>query len=506
MLAFIGRRISLAVLILFGSTYLTYQLAAYSGDPLAAIRESTDPKKEVIIAELTRTLQLDVPPPARYFLWLQKALQGDFGDTVLLRFPVIDQIATAIPITIRLLTISTILAIVLGITFGVLSAIRQYSRLDYSLTFLSFLLFSLPIFWVAVMLKEYMAIQFNDFLANPTIDLVSNLVIATVLSVIITGFVSGTRKRVLITFGVSFVTVFLVFAGASATGWFSNPSLGIFGVTLLGAACSVGFTHVFTGLANKKALGAGLTSVALGAAFYYPFAAIAGPGTNYPLVAAMALLMLSVSYFVGYFFTKIDKGPVIRVSMLSAFFVSLFTVLEKLMSTWEEYYKLSDGRPIQTMGSYNITILSNDFWINNLDLLTHLILPTTALTLISFAGYLRYSRASVLEVLSMDYIRTARAKGMPEREVILRHALRNAMIPLTTLIAFDIAGLVGGAIITESVFGWRGMGSLANEAIQSQDLNLLMGTFSITAFLAVMATLAADLIYSTLDPRIRIRK
>jgi peptide/nickel transport system permease protein len=220
----------------------------------------------------------------------------------------------------------------------------------------------------------------------------------------------------------------------------------------------------------------------------------------------MALLMVSSSYFVGYFFTKIDKGPVIRVSMLSAFFVALFTMLEKFMQTWDTYYKLSDGRPIQTMGSYNITIESNDFWVTNLDLLTHLILPTTALTLISFAGYLRYSRASVLEVLSMDYIRTARAKGMPEREVILRHALRNAMIPLTTLIAFDIAGLVGGAIITESVFGWRGMGSLANEAIQSQDLNLLMGTFSITAFLAVMATLAADLIYSTLDPRIRIRK
>jgi peptide/nickel transport system permease protein len=220
----------------------------------------------------------------------------------------------------------------------------------------------------------------------------------------------------------------------------------------------------------------------------------------------MAILMLSSSYFVGYFFTKIDKGPVIRVSMLSAFFVGLFTVLDKLMQTWDKYYELSNGRPIETMGSYNITLKSNDFWIVNLDLLTHLILPTTALTLISFAGYLRYSRASVLEVLSMDYIRTARAKGMPEREVILRHALRNAMIPLTTLIAFDIAGLLGGAIITEAVFGWRGMGSLANEAIVTQDLNLLMGTFSITAFLAVMATLAADLIYSTLDPRIRIRK
>jgi peptide/nickel transport system permease protein len=300
--------------------------------------------------------------------------------------------------------------------------------------------------------------------------------------------------------------VFVLFAAAGATQWFRYPSLGIFGITILGAACAVGFTHVFTGLSNKKALGAGLTSVALGAAVYYPFMGLAGPGTNYQLMVAFAVLMLSSSYFVGYFFTKIDKGPVIRVAMLSAFFTALFTVLEKLMQTWDAYYELSNGRPIQTMGSYNITLESNDFWVVNLDLLTHLILPTTALTLISFAGYLRYSRASVLEVLSMDYIRTARAKGMPEREVILRHALRNAMIPLTTLIAFDIAGLVGGAIITESVFGWRGMGSLANEAIVTQDLNLLMGTFSITAFLAVMATLAADLIYSTLDPRIRIRK
>jgi peptide/nickel transport system permease protein len=191
--------------------------------------------------------------------------------------------------------------------------------------------------------------------------------------------------------------------------------------------------------------------------------------------------------------------------MLSAVFVSLYTVLDRFMQSWQQYFVETDGRPIQTMSAYNITLESNDFWIVNLDIITHLILPTTALTLISFAGYLRYSRASVLEVLSMDYVRTARAKGIPEREVILRHALRNAMIPLTTLIAFDIAGILGGAIITENVFGWRGMGSLAAEAIGAQDLNLLMGTFSITAFLAVMATLAADVIYTVLDPRIRIR-
>ncbi|MBJ7280930.1 MAG: ABC transporter permease, partial [Rhodoluna sp.] len=194
--------------------------------------------------------------------------------------------------------------------------------------------------------------------------------------------------------------------------------------------------------------------------------------------------------------------------MITALLTSLLTIIDKFMQTWKPYYENGavGGRPIQTQGSLNILLESNDFWILNMDLLAHIFLPTVALTLISFAGYLRYSRGSLLEVLGMDYIRTARAKGLPEREVILRHAFRNAMIPLTTLVAFDIAGLLGGAIITESIFGWRGMGSLFNEAIQGQDLNLLMGTFSITAFLAVMATLAADLIYSSLDPRIRIRK
>lgn len=490
---------------MFGSTYLTYQLAAYSGDPLAGVRESTDPKKEVIIAELTKTLQLDVPPPARYFLWLQKAIQGDFGNTVILRLPVVDQIAAAIPITLRLVLAASILSVVIGISFGVLSAIRQYSRLDNSLTLLSFFLFSLPIFWIAVMLKEFMAIRFNDFLVNPTIDIVANILISAVIAVIITGFVSGTRKRVLITWSVTFSLFVTVFFLASVTAWFRYPSMGIIGIAVLGVACSLGFTHLFSGLGNKKALGAGLASVVLGLIAYYPFQALAGPGTNYQLMLALAVVMLSSSYFIGYFFTKIDKGPVIRVSMLTAFMVALFTVTDKLMQTWDNYFKLSDGRPIQTQGSYNITIVSNDFWVNNLDLVTHLFLPTTALAL-GFAGYLRYSRASMLEVLNMDYIRTARAKGMPEREVVLRHAIRNAMLPLTTLLTFEVAGLIGGAIITEGIFGWRGMGSLSNEAIQSQDLNLLMATFAISAFLTIMATLVADLLYSVLDPRIRIRK
>lgn len=512
MLAYIGRRISIAILILFGSTFITYNLEAFAGDPLAQYRESQEQNKAFLIKELTHRLNLDVPPPARYFLWLKGILNvftghADFGSTIT-KLPVIDQVAAAIPTTIRLVTVSTVLAIVLGITFGVLSAIRQYSRLDYSLTFLSFFLFSLPIFWVAVLLKEFLAIKFNDFLANPVIDIWWSLGTSAVLAFVLAGFISGSRRRVLVSWGASFAMFAILLNAISATEWLRNPSIGIVPIGLMGVGIAYGVAHTFAGLSNKKALGAGFTAVGFAVGMYYPFQFLAEGNTTYAVVVSLAVLVIVVSYFIGYFFTKVDRGPVIQVAMITAFLTSFLTVIDKFMQTWKPYYSNGavDGRPIQTQGSLNILLKSNDFWINNLDLLTHIFLPTAALTLISFAGYLRYSRGSLLEVLSMDYIRTARAKGLPEREVILRHAFRNAMIPLTTLVAYDIAGILGGAIITEAVFGWRGMGSLFNEAIQSQDLNLLMGTFSITAFLAVMATLAADLIYSSLDPRIRIRK
>jgi peptide/nickel transport system permease protein len=126
--------------------------------------------------------------------------------------------------------------------------------------------------------------------------------------------------------------------------------------------------------------------------------------------------------------------------------------------------------------------------------------------LVSVAGYVRYSRASLLEVLNQDYIRTARAKGLTERTVIMRHAFRNSLIPLTTIMAFDFAGLLGGAIITEQVFAWRGMGTLFNTGLAKFDLNLVMAVVLITSVSALLFNLVADLVYSALDPRIRVTK
>jgi peptide/nickel transport system permease protein len=181
-------------------------------------------------------------------------------------------------------------------------------------------------------------------------------------------------------------------------------------------------------------------------------------------------------------------------------------ILDKLMRTWEPYFNTDavNGRPVPTVGQTNSLLESDDYWISLLDVAMHLVLPTIALTAISFAGYIRFSRGTMLEVLNQDYIRTARAKGLNERTVIMRHAFRNTMIPMTTIIVVDFASILGGAIITERVFGWTGMGTLFNTAINSFDLNLLMGVFFLTASLALVANLVADLLYSVMDPRIRV--
>lgn len=205
-------------------------------------------------------------------------------------------------------------------------------------------------------------------------------------------------------------------------------------------------------------------------------------------------------------FNQIDRGPIIRTNVITVTIIGLLIVVDKLMQAWRPYIQSDDinYRPISTFGQSTSWLNEVPFWVRFLDIVLHMILPTIALTLISFAGYIRFSRGTLLEVLNQDYIRTARAKGLNERTVIMRHAFRNTMIPLTTIMVTDIAAIVGGAIITEQVFGWYGMGTLFNKAITSFDLNLLMGVILFLSTLAILANLIADLLYSVLDPRIRV--
>jgi peptide/nickel transport system permease protein len=137
------------------------------------------------------------------------------------------------------------------------------------------------------------------------------------------------------------------------------------------------------------------------------------------------------------------------------------------------------------------------------DRLQHLVLPVATLSYVGIAHYTRYLRASMLETLSQEYIRTARAKGLLERLVVLRHAFRNAAIPLVTVAALDLPELFAGALVTEQIFGWPGMGRLFWDAATRSDYPVLMGILTVSSAMVIAANLLADLVYGYLDPRIR---
>jgi len=140
------------------------------------------------------------------------------------------------------------------------------------------------------------------------------------------------------------------------------------------------------------------------------------------------------------------------------------------------------------------------------DLLRHMILPLLTMTLLSLAGITRYQRAAMLEVLDQDYIRTARAKGLPERVVIFKHALRNALIPIVTILGLSLPGLFSGAFIIETIFAWPGMGRLGVMAIFQRNYPLIMGIVIFSALLIMLGNLLADIGYALVDPRIRYGK
>jgi len=510
MLAYVARRLGALVIILFGSSFIIYNLTAISSDPLEGLRDSTAPNRDQLILNLTRDLRLDLPPPIRYFIWLRGVLgvfvgKADFGLTREEQ-PVISEILGALPITVRLIFVATIVAIVLGIGLGITSALRQYSRFDYSMTFFAFLLYSLPIFWVAVLLKQFLAIDFNDFLVSAQITLPAIIFASIAVGFFWAAIFSGTRKRVLLIFSGVFVVNSVFLSIISATKWFLNPTLGPILVLLAAVGIAFGITYLSVGLENKSALKSALFSAVSGSIIYFPAQILLD--SNRPRIGLllMFIALIGVALLGSVIFSRMDRGPIIRTNVITVAIIGLLIVVDKLMQAWRPYLENDEinFRPVSTFGQSTAWLFEVPFWVRSLDIVMHMILPTIALTLISFAGYIRFSRGTLLEVLNQDYIRTARAKGLTERTVIMRHAFRNTMIPITTILVTDVASIVGGAIITERVFGWYGMGTLFNKAIVSFDLNLLMGVILFLSTLAILANLVADLLYSVLDPRIRV--
>jgi len=324
MLSFIIRRLLITIPLVLLSSVLVFLLVASSGDPLADLKGRQPPVPPQVIEAREKLLYLDKPMPQRYWTWLTNFVQGDMGKSIR-GIEVRPLLWQRMKVTLRMVVLASIVAIVLAIGAGVLSAVKQYTVTDYTFTFVGFLFLSMPVFWLAALLKEYGAIRLNRLF--------------------------GTQ------------VVFTVGA--------ETPNL--------------------TG--------------SLG-------------------------------------------------------------------------HRLADYAG-------------------------HLFLPTVALALISFAAWSRYQRATMLDVLGSDYIRLARAKGLSRSRVMVRHALRNALIPLVTVVAIDTGAVFGGAVITERVFAWQGMGALLVQGVETSDSNILMAWLMVTSVLVVLFNLIADVLYAVLDPRIR---
>ncbi|WP_228387015.1 ABC transporter permease [Ornithinicoccus halotolerans] len=492
-----------ALVLLLGSVFL-YVLAINSGDPLEDLRETRAENREQLIEARIRNMNLDVPWYQRYWIWLVGVskcfvLACDLGtdrdgrniNTLLI---------SAAEATLRLVTLATILAIIIGVTLGILAAIRQYSGFDYVVTFAAFLFFSLPVFWVAVLLKEYGAIRFNNWIADPSVSWTATAVIAVLVGVTLTSIIGGDRRRQLLTGVATTLFVFLAVTYFDSVGWWRRPALGLGLVILMALAAGVVLTSLTTGLRNRRVLYSALATVGAGIVGYFIFQGWIVEG-GYGRLLLMYLISVAVAAVIGWVLGGWDRGVATWVSIGTASAFALAVSLDQLLRHWSGFLE-REPRPISTIGSGSPNF-EGPFWTGVWDWGVQLILPTLVLTVISLASYSRYTRSSMLETIGQDYVRTARSKGLSERVVMTKHALRNALIPITTIVAFDFANLISGAVVTETVFGWQGMGALFIRGLNLVDPAPIMAFYVVTGTAAVLMNMMADITYAFLDPRIR---
>jgi peptide/nickel transport system permease protein len=503
---YILRRLFTSFFILIGASFIVFFLFANAGDPLAFTREITNPtQRQAMIDYVTNELNLDSPVIVRYFLWLKGVLTGDLGVSAVTQQPVWDDLQGRVLMTLKLVGAAQIMAILIGVAVGIVTALRQYSGFDYLTTFVTFVFFSLPVFWTAVILKAWGGVNFNDWLRDGAHFSVEFIVAVAIVAAIIGYSIAGGRapRKLLFAAATAAGTTALL-AWISASQWLLDPRLGFVVFALMSIGIAVAVTAVMAGLRNR-ARNAALTTAAIGVVLYFPLHSFFDNDISIWTIIGLAVVAILVGVAVGYAWGGHDRGQSARVGAIVALLCSVVMFVDRTMQSWAEYSASSviRGRPIKTIGDRE-SRLEGSFWVITNDTFSHLILPTLALMLISVASYTRYSRGSMLEVLNQDYIRTARAKGLTERTVVVRHAFRNAMIPLATIVAIDIGALLGGAVVTEAVFEWNAMGSLFIDSVNNLDPNPLMAFFLVVAIVAILFNLFADITYAALDPRIRL--
>jgi peptide/nickel transport system permease protein len=157
------------------------------------------------------------------------------------------------------------------------------------------------------------------------------------------------------------------------------------------------------------------------------------------------------------------------------------------------------------VGGMESMALQGGFWRHTVDIAAHLILPASALGLFYAATYARVTRAAMLEVSQLDFVRTARAKGLGRTRILLAHVLRNALLPLVTLLGLQLGALLGGSVVIETVFSWPGIGSLLFDSVMSRNFPVVLGVMLLSALVVALANIAVDVLYVRLDPRIRFK-
>ncbi len=358
MLQFIARRLLLAVPVLFGILLVTFILARLiPGDPCTAILGER--ATEAACAAFEEAKGLNEPMPVQLGIYIADIAQGDFGDSIRFSRPVSQILVERLPMTIELSIAALLIALLVGIPLGVISAMRHNKAADVATMIFANIGVSMPVFWLGLMLSYVFAFLLKDtFIALPP-------------------------------------------GGRLTAGLLSVPFYEAWGWTM-------------------------------------------------------------------------EEGTFIH---RAADFVANHFIFNALITgNWEVFR----------------------------DAIKHLILPAVALSTIPMAIIARMTRSSLLDVLGREYIRTARAKGARERSVVGRHALRNALLPVVTIIGLQMGTLLSGAVLTETIFGLAGAGTMLFEAISARDFPIIQGFTVIIAAGYVFINLLVDLSYAYLDPRIRL--
>lgn len=222
-----------------------------------------------------------------------------------------------------------------------------------------------------------------------------------------------------------------------------------------------------------------------------------------PATILLMTASLSLAFFFGLILgivaaRRVNKWPDTLISTLGLVFYAMPTFWFGLMAivVFSIYLQWLPA------GGFEDITVGHSGVLRALDIARHLVLPTVTLALFYMAIYLRIMRGSMLEVLNLDFVRTARAKGLDETRVITRHVLRNALLPMVTLIGLQAGTMLGGSVVVESVFSLPGLGRLAYESVVQRDLNTLLGIVFVSALLVIVVNFIVDLLYARLDPRI----